>query len=159
MRTSIALAIAAVLFSLPATAQQAPQLADPGDFAPTAPSPDGVYEEAEPIASPVVVNEGESLCCPANVVGSRAKRSARKMYDCHGDPIEVMVCVENPACCGQYYAVPLCVPCCCVGDWRVCDQRTGLLGRGKVDVVWPCGFEAKITFLGGSDVRVVYSGG
>lgn len=137
---------------------QSPTLAVPAD-APTI--------ELTPTESPIVATPAPHYaaapaieCCPIEVVDVRTKLSARRFLRCAGAPIDLTACVDNPAdCCPKLYAVPLCVPCCCVGTPTPCNARTGLLGRGSVDLVWDCGLVAKVTFLKHGGVIITYRAG
>ena len=70
-------------------------------------------------------------------------------------PPQVLVLnVKNPACCGDYACVKVCVPGCCEGPPTVC-ARCGVLGRGIVTYRWCCGHQVTVVFtaLGGVRVR------
>lgn len=111
------------------------------------------------IAASPVVSAGP-VCCPIQIVGSHATLGAKRMYRCSGPPVETMACVDNPAdCTCTLYQIPLCIPCCCVGEPQVCNARVGLLGRGHVDLVWPCGFTAKVVFLVHGGAKIIYVAG
>lgn len=117
-----------------------------------APSVDTVIAASPVVAGPV--------CCPIQIVASRATLSAKRAYRCSGPPVETMACVDNPAdCTCTLYQIPLCIPCCCVGEPQICNARTGLLGRGHVDLVWPCGFTAKVVFLVHGGAKIIYVAG
>ena len=96
-------------------------------------------------------------CCPIDVMGEIATFSAKRAYRCYGEPIQQVLCVDNPAdCCKKLYSVPVCVPSCCV-DTPVCvSSSVGLLGRGKVIYRWKCGFEAMLTFRVHGGVLIMY---
>jgi len=98
------------------------------------------------------------ICCPIHVIDYRTTLSAKRAYRCYGPGVNTSVCVDNPAdCTGTHYEVPLCVPACCTGAPRVCPS-TGLLGRGKVDLVWDCGFTATVVFRVHGGAIVIYQG-
>lgn len=113
-------------------------------------------------ASPVIVSPAAAgpVCCPIRIVSSHTTLSAKRALRCSGPPVQTMACVDNPAdCTCTHYQIPLCVPCCCVGEPRVCNARAGLLGRGRVDLVWPCGFTAKVVFLKHGGAKIIYVAG
>ena len=145
--------LALLLFAAPATSQT-----------PTPAEPEQAPVEVAPVEAEAVVAEpapavAGPVCCPINVVDVRTKLSARRMFRCHGPGVPTAVCVDNPAdCVCTLFEVPLCVPCCCVGEPRVCNSRTGLLGRGHVDLVWDCGFVATVTFRVHGGVIITYAG-
>jgi len=93
---------------------------------------------------------------PAPPIEYDTDHDARKMYRKSGS-VNIVMPTLDPAD-GCYYGIPLCIPGCCVGEPRVVGDR-GLLGRGKVEYCWPCGFRAIVKFrhtLG--DVKVEYEG-
>ena len=61
--------------------------------------------------------------------------------------------VENPACCGDYACVKVCVPGCCEGPPKVC-ARCGVLRRGIVTYEWCCGHRVTVVFTAMGTVRV-----
>lgn len=132
-------------------AEEAPMV-EPAPPAMEAPSVDDVMVGP----APVVMDYPHAACCPVEVIDTRTRLSARRVYRKAGSEKEVAVCVENPACPGKLNHVALCVPCCIEGPAKVCDPRCGLLGRGKVDLVWKCGFTARVTFLPSGEAVVVY---
>jgi hypothetical protein len=75
-------------------------------------------------------------------------------YVCPPPPKVVVLNVKNPACCGDYACVKVCVPGCCEGPPTVC-ARCGVLGRGIVTYRWCCGHQVTVVFtaLGGVRVR------
>lgn len=114
------------------------------------PTPSVVVEAAPAPAGPV--------CCPLNVVDYRTTLSAKRAYRCYGPGVNTSVCVDNPAdCTCTHYEVQLCVPACCTGVPRQC-KSTGLFGRGKVDLVWDCGFTATVVFRVHGGAIVIYQG-
>jgi hypothetical protein len=114
------------------------------------PTPSVVVEAAPAPAGPV--------CCPLNVVDYRTTLSAKRAYRCYGPGVNTAVCIDNPAdCTCTQYQVNLCVPACCTGAPRVCPS-TGLFGRGKVDLVWDCGFTATVVFRAHGGAIVIYQG-
>jgi hypothetical protein len=114
------------------------------------PAPSIVVEAASAPAGPV--------CCPLNVVDYRTTLSAKRAYRCYGPGVNTAVCIDNPAdCTCTNYEVQLCVPACCTGAPRVCPS-TGLFGRGKVDLVWDCGFTATVVFRAHGGAIVIYQG-
>ncbi|TWT88306.1 hypothetical protein Mal64_17850 [Pseudobythopirellula maris] len=133
--------------AVPAVLAQTPTLAPQSADAPPAavetmppPVPTPAYAAGAPMAAPAIE------CCPIRVADYRTHRSAKRLYRCQ-ESVDLTLCVDNPAdCCRQYFAVPVCVPCCCVGEPRVCDTRVGLLGRGYVTYAWDCGFTATVAF-------------
>lgn len=150
----------ALLASIPhGVTGQTPTLAEPArDATPlvveAAPGPMAV----EP--TPAYAAPAAAVCCPIEVIKERTTLHAKRFLRCSGPQTETVACVTNPAeCCGKLYAVPLCVPCCCVGEPRQCNARAGLLGRGYVDLVWDCGYVAKVTFLKHGGVMITYTAG
>jgi hypothetical protein len=114
------------------------------------PAPSVVVEAAQAPVGPV--------CCPLNVVDYRTTLSANRAYRCYGPGVNTAVCIDNPAdCTCTQYQVNLCVPACCTGAPRVCPS-TGLFGRGKVDLVWDCGFTATVVFRAHGGAIVIYQG-
>lgn len=112
------------------------------------PTPSVVVEAAPAPAGPV--------CCPLNVVDYRTTLSAKRAYRCYGPGVNTAVCIDNPSdCTCTQYQVSLCVPACCTGAPRVCPS-TGLFGRGKVDLVWDCGFTATVVFRAHGGAIVIY---
>jgi hypothetical protein len=112
------------------------------------PTPSVVVEAAPAPAGPV--------CCPLNVVDYRTTLSAKRAYRCYGPGVNTAVCIDNPSdCTCTQYQVNLCVPSCCTGAPRVCPS-TGLFGRGKVDLVWDCGFTATVVFRAHGGAIVIY---
>lgn len=94
-----------------------------------------------PAAQPAVA------CVPTTVVREMVSLPVRRMLRRQGPPTRQLLCVDNPADCENcLYSVPVCLPGCCLGSPTVCNQRTGLLGRGYVDYVWPCGVRVTIVF-------------
>lgn len=156
------LALAAALLVAPITQAQTPELADPE---PTAVEP-AVVQPAPSVGAPPVemvdpapAPMSAAVCCPIEVKDVRTKLSARRLYRCHGPGTELTMCLNNPVDCCDY-SVPFCVPCCCVGEARVCPPYAGILpGRCKVDVVWDCGFVATVTFLKHGGAIITYSAG
>ncbi|QDV72414.1 hypothetical protein [Botrimarina mediterranea] len=127
------------------------------------PAEPAAQPSAEPAPSVVVAEHAPApagpVCCPINVVDYRTTLSAKRAYRCYGPGVNTAVCVDNPAdCTGAHYEVPLCVPACCTGAPRVCNARPGLLGRGKVDIVWDCGFTATVVFRAHGGAIVIYQG-
>ena len=118
-----------------------------------------VYISQETIVPETHTVHAPMACCPTTVVDTRMRLSARLVFRKSCEERKVSVCVENPACKGTLNNVPLCVPCCVDGAAQVCNPRCSLLGRGKVDLVWDCGFQATITFLATGDAVVTYSAG
>lgn len=113
-------------------------------------APSVVVEAAPAPAGPV--------CCPLNVVDYRTTLSAKRAYRCYGPGVNTAVCIDNPAdCTCTQYQVALCVPACCTGAPRVCPS-TGLFGRGKVELVWDCGFTATVVFRAHGGAIVIYQG-
>lgn len=149
-------------------AEPAAEVADPAEM--TAPE---VAEEASVVVTPAEPTTVLSpvpapapapapagpVCCPITVVDYRTTLAAKRAYRCYGPGVETTVCVDNPAdCTCTNFAVPLCVPACCVGEPRVCNAGAGLLGRGKVDLVWDCGFTATVIFRVHGGAIVIYAG-
>lgn len=157
--------LTAALLSQAAVAQT-PTPAEPADMtllAPVEPSPPVIeptpeYVEPLPPAAPLpLASPAAPVCCPIEVVRSRTTPGAKRLLRCEGPPIDRVVCVPNPAeCRGPLYEVPLCVPCCCVGEPRLGNTKTGLLGRGYVDLVWDCGYVARLAFRKHGGVIITY---
>lgn len=141
MRSPFLLALLSALLTLPLVSAQEPTLAEPLPGEP-------------PMVEPTPA--AEITCCPIQVSRHRVTLSAKRAYRCQST-VPVTLCVQNPAdCC--YYAVELCVPCCCVGEAKLCSADCGLLGRGVVTYAWDCGLCAKIVFRPGAcDAVVSYS--
>ncbi|MEQ8848351.1 hypothetical protein [Botrimarina sp.] len=162
----IATTLTAALLSAAALAQT-PTPADPAQaplVAPAEPTPPETVEpqviEPIPAAQPAPMAAPGPICCPIEVVRSRTTLAAKRLIRCEGPPVDRAVCVANPAeCCGQLYEVPLCVPVCCVGEPRVCNESTGPLGRGYVDLVWDCGYVARLAFRKHGGVIITYTAG
>ncbi len=70
-------------------------------------------------------------------------------------PIETTMLVKDPASCDCYAEIPVCLPCCCVGEASICN-RDGILGRSWVDYEWDCGFKISVLFRARGDVVVHY---
>jgi hypothetical protein len=68
-------------------------------------------------------------------------------------PKTLVLNVKNPACCGDYACVRVCVPGCCEGVPHVCS-RCGILGRGIVTYNWSCGHRVTVVFTAMGTVRV-----
>jgi hypothetical protein len=94
-----------------------------------------------------------ALACAANVQAYPAPYAPA--YVCHpAPPPKVLVLnVKNPACCGDYACVKVCVPGCCEGPPKVC-ARCGVLGRGIVTYQWCCGHQVTVVFTAFGGVRV-----
>jgi hypothetical protein len=135
----------------PAAPVEASVVVTPAEPAVVVESAPSVVVEAAPVpAGPV--------CCPLNVVDYRTTLSAKRAYRCYGPGVNTAVCIDNPAdCTCTQYQVNLCVPACCTGAPRVCPS-TGLFGRGKVDLVWDCGFTATVVFRAHGGAIVIYQG-
>lgn len=154
----------------PAVEEPVAEVTEPAEVAevaevaePAAPVEESVIvTPAEPPAPAVVVEAAPApagpVCCPLNVVDYRTTLSAKRAYRCYGPGVNTAVCIDNPAdCTCTQYQVDLCVPACCTGAPRVCPT-TGLFGRGKVDLVWDCGFSATVVFRAHGGAIVIYQG-
>lgn len=167
MPRSIVAAATLLGFALasPAASGQTPTLAEPADAGPVVIEPAVEVDLAPPVAAPApspaaVYSAPAVACCPISVVKERTTLSAKRLIRCSGPLTNRTVCVANPAgCCGKQYAVPLCVPGCCVGEPRACHARAGLLGRGYVELAWDCGYVARLTFLKRGGVIISYTTG
>ena len=147
MRTLIA-AVAATLLILPNALAQEPTPADASVL------PEPVAVEGSVIEEGAVYADAIE-CCPICVSNHRIGLSARRAYRCQSS-VPVTMCVKNPAdCC--HYAVEFCLPCCCVGEARLCSAECGLLGRGVVTYQWDCGLCAKVIFRARGDVVIHYT--
>ena len=125
-----------------------------------------VGEEAMPMPpGTVIVPQGPALPAPSITEGINVKPAPQIKYDTDHDArkmfrsgkIELVMITTDPAD-GCAYEIPMCIPACCVGDPQV-KGGVGILGRGKVEYRWPCGFRAIVKFrhiLG--DVEVEYEG-
>ena len=125
-----------------------------------------VGEEAMPMPpGAVVVQQGPALPAPPITEGLNVKPAPPIKYDTDHDArkmlragkIDLVMITIDPAD-GCAYEIPMCIPACCVGDPQV-KGGVGILGRGKVEYRWPCGFRAIVKFrhiLG--DVEVEYEG-
>lgn len=133
----------------------APQQLPPQSVPPQSTPPQlNAPQETLPPASVPLRSDVKVL--PASPIEYDTDHDARKMYRKSGS-VNIVMPTLDPAD-GCYYGIPLCIPGCCVGEPRVVGDR-GLLGRGKVEYCWPCGFRAIVKFrhtLG--DVRVEYEG-
>jgi len=92
---------------------------------------------------------------PAPPIEYDTDHDARKKY--RSGKIDLVMVTKNPSD-GCFYEIPMCIPACCLGDPQV-KGGVGILGRGKVEYRWPCGFRAIVKFrhvLG--DVKVEYEG-
>jgi hypothetical protein len=115
-------------------------------------------EAASSVAVEAAPAPAGPVCCPLNVVDYRTTLSAKRAYRCYGPGVNTAVCIDNPVdCTCTQYEVQLCVPACCTGAPRVCPS-TGLFGRGKVDLVWDCGFTATVVFRVHGGAIVIYQG-
>lgn len=131
----------------------------PAEIEPAAAAPTPAPVIVEPAPS-YAITPAATVCCPIEVVAERTSLHAKRFLRCSGPQTRLTACVDNPAdCYGKLYAVPLCVPCCCTGEPRPCNARTGRLGRGYVDLVWGCGYVAKVTFLKHGGVIITYTAG
>ncbi|TWT95228.1 hypothetical protein Pla108_33710 [Botrimarina colliarenosi] len=161
---AVALTMVAVA-QTPELAEVPPEPQPPVEAQPS-PEPQPVAEVTEPaevaemsVAPAPAPTPAGPVCCPIEVVDYRTTLSAKRAYRCYGPGVNVSVCVDNPAdCTSTLYEVPLCVPACCTGEPRVCNPTTGLLGRGKVDLVWDCGFTATVVFRVHGGAIVIYAG-
>ena len=65
--------------------------------------------------------------------------------------------VEDPASCGCYAEVPVCLPECCVDkEVSICPSM-GILGRRRVRYDWNCcGFSIDVLFRTRGDIVVTY---
>ncbi|MEM9657847.1 MAG: hypothetical protein AAF961_05745, partial [Planctomycetota bacterium] len=90
-----------------------------------------------------------TLVSPSCIVYKMHKQGKRICCDCP-PPMRTVLAVENPRdrCC---YAVPVCLPGCCVRPPTV-DCRRGLFGRSIVTYRWCCGFEIRVIFRARGDV-------
>lgn len=131
-----------------------PQLAPPVEAQP-----------AQPVPSPRVTNEVESMPAPVMAmpaavnptppISYHAGPRARRMLKCNPEVNLVMVAKNPIDCC--LYEIPLCVPACCEGQPAMSEGR-GLFGRGIVEYCWPCGFKATVKFRPvHCDVKVEYT--
>ena len=129
MRTLIA-AVAATLLILPNALAQEPTPADASVL------PEPVAVEGSVIEEGAVYADAIE-CCPICVSNHRIGLSARRAYRCQSS-VPVTMCVKNPAdCC--HYAVEFCLPCCCVGEARLC-RRVWPVGSWRYDLpvgLWP----------------------
>lgn len=55
---------------------------------------------------------------------------------------EVVLLVKDPCTC-CYVRVPVCIPCCCDGEPKVCCHP-GILCRDVAEYSWCCGYRVKI---------------
>jgi hypothetical protein len=95
-----------------------------------------------------------ALLAGANA-GAASRAACPPGYVCKpAPPPKVLVLnVKNPACCGDYACVKVCVPACCEGAPTVCS-RCGILGRGIVTYQWCCGHHVTVVFTAFGGVRV-----
>lgn len=118
----------------------------------------------EPMPGPANSAPGSQVP-PPSVTDVVVKPAPPIEYDTDGDArdmyrtgqIELVMLTKDPAD-GCMYEIPMCIPACCVGEPRV-SGGLGILGRGKVEYCWPCGFRAIVKFrhlLG--DIEVEYEG-
>ncbi len=114
--------------------------------------------EVVPASSPEAVPPAASATDPINLFHPKIHYRVRG----HGkpcclaeSPVQITLLVRDPASCDCYVEVPVCIPCCCVGEAQVCD-RPGILGRRWVDHDFACGFQISVLFRARGDVVVVY---
>jgi hypothetical protein len=116
-----------------------------------------VDEQVDVMPMPAYEAEPAMAVTTACDISYRTHRSARRMLRCQA-AVPFNVIAEHPdpcACCAV--EVPLCIPCCCTGAPAVTSD-CGILGRGKVEYCWPCGFSATVVFRARGDVVVHYRG-
>lgn len=82
--------------------------------------------------------------CYQPCVRYRHHRGCKVCCDC-GPPLNVVLEVKDPGCCGCAVEVSVCVPHCCTGAPCV-SSRCGLLGRGIVEYCWDCGYRVRVVF-------------
>ena len=105
--------------------------------------------QSEPIPAPC------GGCCPAPCVTYRYKGCQDVCCGCEA-PLKTVLQVNDPCTCCPI-EVPVCLPGCCEGVPKVCQDR-GLFGRHVVWYDWCCGFSVKVTFKKTGDIIVTYVG-
>lgn len=100
------------------------------------------------------VQKGD-VCCHS--ISYRHHCSLRKTCCCSCATIKTVLTVDDPCCCGNSIAVPVCLPDCCDDCPRVVRDG-GHLGRGVTTFVWCCGYKVKVVVDRCGDV-VVHSYG
>ena len=111
--------------------------------------------KAEPMYEAIEAVELPALY-PAPCITYR-QHGLRRVYSGCEPPIQALLEVENPCCCGPLLAVPVCLPACCT-DVPDVSSRRGLLGRGIVTYSYCCGLTIKVVFERCGDVTVHYYG-
>lgn len=145
-------------------------------MAPAQAKPLNVSDAADNVTRPTALQQIEPIPAPqAEVVTAMPTIVAEPIDACHvykpivhyrvkghcppccaaKAPVETTLLVKDPAACDCYAEIPVCLPCCCVGEVRVCN-RDGILGRRRVDYEWDCGFKISVLFRARGDVVVNY---
>lgn len=107
--------------------------------------------------APVIVGGIPAPPCVSYAHHNTLRRTCKRC-DCHcTPPITVLMDVTDPTCCTRCLEIPMCIPSCCT-DVPTCDSRVGLLGRGRVNYEWCCGYRVEVVFKRNGDV-VVHSFG
>lgn len=103
-----------------------------------------VVAHASPATAPVA-------CCTPDVVYRHAHLFRRCNY---GQTAKTTLIVEDK-CSSSCYAIPVCIPVCCLDEACV-GERCGLLGRRVIVYTWKCGYKLEIIMRLRGDVLVVY---
>ena len=90
------------------------------------------------------------VCQPC--IRYRHHRGCNTCCECQ-PPLNVLLEVKDPGCCGCAVEVPVCIPSCCTGAPCV-SSRCGLLGRGIVEYCWDCGYRVRVVFDRHGDLTV-----
>ncbi|MAR10372.1 MAG: hypothetical protein CL681_10410 [Blastopirellula sp.] len=110
-------------------------------------------EEGVKVVSRVSVVKAPAACCTPEVVYRQAHLLCRRIC-VERASTTLIVKDECTSCC---YAIPVCVPVCCLEGGCV-TERCGLLGRRVIVYTWDCGFKLEIVMRARGDVLVVYHG-
>lgn len=110
------------------------------------------WAKGEPgCATPVVTCAPK--CCPP-CIDYRHHKGCKCFDPCKTK--QIILQVKDPCTC-CLVEVPVCVPCCCEGEPKVCCYK-GFLKRDVVEYSWCCGFYLKVVFDRRGDVTVHYYG-
>jgi hypothetical protein len=99
---------------------------------------------------------GAPVCCPKPCIDYRYRGCQDVCCNKCAPKIEMVLQVTDP-CTGCLTDVPVCLPGCCEGAPRVCNDR-GFLGRDVMWYDWSCGFSVRVTFKKTGDLIVTYFG-
>lgn len=97
------------------------------------------------LPAPTIVGGIPAPACVSYVHHNTLRRTCRGCDCCCKPPMIVMLTVTDPCCCTNVLEIPVCVPACCC-DVPKCSSRVGLLGRGRVNYTWCCGYRVEVVF-------------